>query len=106
MTYNEEQLTLILKELGYVSGDASVYEERKLIHDCFSYLSKCGVTQINVYIFLLALGGIYNVDLNNKEIKSALVIEEDEGKKIHHHFDRLFRNKLYNATLKKSKSAK
>lgn len=44
------------------------------------------------------------MDLNNKEITSALVIDEDEGKRIHQHFDLLFRNKLYSETLKKSKN--
>jgi hypothetical protein len=34
------------------------------------------VTQINIYIFLLALSGIYGIDLNNDEIKGVLVIEE------------------------------
>ncbi len=41
------------------------------------------------------MGGIYNVDLNNEEIHSAIVIDDIEGKKIHQYFDLLFRNRLF-----------
>lgn len=61
------------------------------------------MTQINVYVFLLALGGIYNVDLNNGEIESALVIDGIEGKKLHSYFDLLYRNRLYSDGIKKSR---
>jgi hypothetical protein len=108
MTFSEDDLICILKELGYVRHSSSdkgslAIEERHLLHDCFCYLSRYGVTQINLYVFLLALSGIYNVDLNNDQITSALVIEEGEGKALHHRFDPLFRNKLFSETLKKSK---
>lgn len=59
------------------------------------------MTQINVYVFLLALGGIYGIDLNNDEITGVLIIEEEEGKKIHQYFDLLFRNRLFADVSKK-----
>ena len=50
--------------------------EEKLVSDCYKYLEDVGVTQVNLYVFLLAVGGIFNVDLNTDENPSVLVIDE------------------------------
>jgi AAA+ superfamily predicted ATPase len=50
---------------------------------------------------LLAVGGIYEIDLNNEEVNDILVIDEEEGKKVHHYFESLFRNRLFSDYSKK-----
>jgi hypothetical protein len=81
--------------MGYTHPNDS-----SLVQDCYTYLEDVGVTQVNLYVFLLALGGIYNVDLNSDDNGSVLVIDESEGRKIHSYFDRLFRNRLTKSTNK------
>ena len=76
--------------------------EERLTGDCYHYLEDVGVTQVNVYIFLLALGGIFNIDLNTPESSSVLVIDEAEGKRVHNYFDLLSRNRLAKGASKKT----
>ena len=46
------------------------------VSDCYEYLEYFGISQINLYIFLLAIGGIYNVDLNSDNSASIIVIDD------------------------------
>ena len=43
--------------------------------------------------FLLAVGGLYDLPLNGPD-DDEVVCEEEEGRKIHQDFDRLYRNRL------------
>ena len=66
------------------------------MREAFMFLTKTGVSQANLFIFLLAIGGIYDVQIGDKTS-----IDEQQGRKIHGYFDTLFRNRLLNDYSKK-----
>lgn len=100
--YSHEQLSLVLKELGYLQHwgvrSAQALEEKKLVNQAYKYISHYKLNYANLCSFLLALCGIYNVVLTNESAdriqSERLVIEDAEGKKVHQAFDLLYRNRL------------
>jgi hypothetical protein len=59
-----------LKCLGYsiYTADQSTplaEEEHELMKEAYAFLSRTGVTQANLFIFLLAVGGIYDVQIGD-----------------------------------------
>jgi ribosomal protein L22 len=55
---------------------------------------------VNLCSFLLAINGLYNINLtiSDQEEKNVLIISSIEGKKIQKHFELLYRNKLFSDT--------